>query len=81
MTPHQLRSYRKRLGLTQVAFAERLRVAPNTVARWERGELGMRPSTERLIELLVRSTDLTTPSLPKRRDGVRTRKPASKRRV
>lgn len=27
-------------------------VAPNTVARWERGEIGMKETTERLIELL-----------------------------
>ena len=64
MTPHQLRQFRQRLGLTQAAFAECISVAPNTVARWERGEIGMRRSTERLIEMLVQQTDLTNPDIP-----------------
>jgi transcriptional regulator with XRE-family HTH domain len=48
------RLYQRRigLGLTQVEFAERIGVAPNTVARWERGEIGMHPSREAHIELL-----------------------------
>ena len=32
---------RSRLGLTQAALAEAVGVAPNTLARWERGELGI----------------------------------------
>ena len=28
-------------------------VASNTVARWERGELGMKPTTARLIQLVT----------------------------
>jgi transcriptional regulator with XRE-family HTH domain len=63
MTPRQLIEFRKRLGLTQKAFAKHIGVAPNTVARWERGEIGMRPSTERLLQLLVQQTDLTTPAI------------------
>ncbi len=59
MTPNRLRELRKRLGLTQEAFAKRVGVAPNTVARWERGEIGMKQTTERLIELLCQNTDLT----------------------
>jgi DNA-binding transcriptional regulator YiaG len=51
------------LGLSQVAFADCIGVAPNTVARWERGELGMRESTKRLLTLLIQQTDLTTPVL------------------
>ena len=41
------------MGLSQSEFARLVGVAPNTVARWERGELGMRPTTARLIELLT----------------------------
>ena len=41
ITPHQLRAARERLGLTQVELAEKLGVAGNTVARWERGEIPM----------------------------------------
>jgi len=55
-----LRQVRKRLGLSQAGFAERIGVATNTVARWERGELGMRPSTARLIEMLAQQADMTT---------------------
>lgn len=60
MTPTRLRQIRKRLQLSQESFAERIGVAANTVARWERGELGMRLSTERLIEMLALQTDLVT---------------------
>ena len=60
MTPRRLRELRKRLDLTQAALAERLGVAPNTVARWERGELNMKASTALLIELISQNTDLTT---------------------
>lgn len=38
MTGAELRAARARLGLTQAALAKKLHVAPNTVARWERGE-------------------------------------------
>ena len=53
MTPRDLRQLRHRLGLSQAGFAALVGVAPNTVARWERGELGMRPTTDRLIRLLT----------------------------
>lgn len=45
---------RDSLGLSQVEFAARIGVAPNTVARWERGEMGMHPSRAAHIELLCR---------------------------
>ncbi len=63
MTPRKLLEFRQRLKLTQAEFAEYVGAAPNTVARWERGELGMRPSTERLLKLLMEQTDLTTPTI------------------
>ena len=37
----ELKSLRSRLGLTQAALAEAVGVVPNTLARWERGELGI----------------------------------------
>ncbi len=64
MTPRQLREFRQRLGITQVAFADAIGVAPNTVARWERGELNMRASTAKLIEMLIQNADLTKPEIP-----------------
>jgi transcriptional regulator with XRE-family HTH domain len=48
-----VRRTRERLGMSQSRFAELIGVSPNTVARWERGELGMRPTTARLITLIV----------------------------
>jgi hypothetical protein len=38
-------------------------VTSNTVARWERGELGMRPTTVRLIELIAQQP--SSPAKPK----------------
>ena len=64
MTPNQLSEFRKRLGLSQKEFAKCIGVATNTVARWERGELGMRNSTQMFLDLLARNTDLTKPVLP-----------------
>ncbi|MYF28611.1 MAG: helix-turn-helix domain-containing protein, partial [Gammaproteobacteria bacterium] len=41
MTNAELKSLRSRLGFTQAALAEAVGVVPNTLARWERGELGI----------------------------------------
>lgn len=41
------------MQLTQVAFAELIGSTANTVARWERDEIGMRSTTERLIRLVT----------------------------
>lgn len=65
MTPRQLRDFRQRLRLTQATFADCIGVTANTVARWERGEINMRPTTARLIEMLMQTTDLTKPTLAK----------------
>jgi DNA-binding transcriptional regulator YiaG len=59
MSPHHLRQIRKRLRLTQVQFAELVGVAPNTIARWERGELRMRKTVANLIERINQDADLT----------------------
>ena len=52
MTGEELRRIRMRLGLTQAAFSERLGIHPNSLARIERGEMGMRESLARLARLL-----------------------------
>jgi transcriptional regulator with XRE-family HTH domain len=55
-----VRRIRRLLGLTQAQLAEQLGVAENSVARWEREEMGIRPMAERLLRLLaqqVRSKD------------------------
>jgi DNA-binding transcriptional regulator YiaG len=47
-----IKNLRERLGMTQVEFARLLGVAPNTVARWERGELGLSHSSLKLFSVL-----------------------------
>lgn len=41
MTGTELKSLRSCLGLTQAKLAEAVGVVPNTLARWERGEIGV----------------------------------------
>jgi DNA-binding transcriptional regulator YiaG len=53
MTGPALRRHRRALGLTQVGLAARLGVRGNTVARWERGDLPIRPPMARLIRLIA----------------------------
>ncbi|MDH5641718.1 MAG: helix-turn-helix domain-containing protein [Nitrospira sp.] len=55
MTGAQLRRIRDRLGLTQVAMAQRIGVTPNSVARWERGEMKITEPVARLVTLLGQS--------------------------
>ena len=56
MTGHEVRRIRKRLGLSQAALAKEVGVNVNSVARWERGELGIRESAARLMRLLDERT-------------------------
>ncbi len=51
----EVRRIRKLMGLTQAQLAEQLGVAENSVARWEREEMGIRPMAERLLRLLAAS--------------------------
>lgn len=50
MTPKALRDLRHRLGLSQSDFAAKLGVASDTISRWERGVLGLRQTSQLLIE-------------------------------
>ncbi|MDE0222856.1 MAG: helix-turn-helix domain-containing protein [Spirochaetaceae bacterium] len=55
MDNDDVRSLRRRLGLTQEQLAERMKVEPNTVARWERGELGITASTADRLKRVAES--------------------------
>jgi putative transcriptional regulator len=55
MKGKELRDVRKRLKLTQVEFAELVGVTSNTVARWERDEMGIREPIARLIQRIAAS--------------------------
>jgi transcriptional regulator with XRE-family HTH domain len=53
MKAEELRKIRERLGWTQAELAEAVGVAPNSVARWERGEMAIRESAARLIQSIA----------------------------
>ncbi len=53
MNGDEVKALRKQLRLTQVELAEQVGVAPNSVARWERGEMRIRESAARLLKLLA----------------------------
>jgi len=53
MTGKQLRDIRKRLGWTQAQIAEAVGVTSNTVARWERDEVGIGEPIARLIQTVI----------------------------
>jgi len=53
VTGKELKSIRKSLGLTQADFAALVGVAPNSIARQERGEMGIREPLARLVRLMA----------------------------
>jgi transcriptional regulator with XRE-family HTH domain len=55
MTGKELRRIRRQLGLSQAALAALAGVHPNSIARQERGEMGIREPLARLIHLLAKS--------------------------
>jgi transcriptional regulator with XRE-family HTH domain len=54
MTPIQLRTARRSLGLSQSGLAERLGVDVMTISRWERGASSIPPYLGLAIESLSR---------------------------
>ena len=54
MTPDELRCVISALGMTQVAFARRIGVAPQTVRRWLAGRRRISRSVTELVRLLQR---------------------------
>ena len=55
----EVRRIRLKLGFTQAQLAEKVGVASNTVARWERGELGIGEPAARLMRLLAQMPTAT----------------------
>jgi DNA-binding transcriptional regulator YiaG len=53
VTGEEVRKIRKRLGLSQVAFARLVGVHEITVSRWENGALAIREPTAKLLRLLL----------------------------
>lgn len=57
-----IRSARKRLGLSQERLAEELGVSRNTISRWERGEF--LPNADKMAELERMLAQLEAPAVP-----------------
>jgi putative zinc finger/helix-turn-helix YgiT family protein len=53
LAPVEIRFLRKRLGYSQVDFAKRMGVAPESVSRWETGAVPMKATAEHLLRLMV----------------------------
>jgi repressor LexA len=54
MSGDELKRRREQLGMTQEQLAQALGVAPNTVARWERGERSIPPHLALALETIER---------------------------
>jgi putative transcriptional regulator len=57
MTPDDIRALRRRLGLTQAAFAARYHLSPRVVANWESGRATPSGSSTTLLTLIERAPD------------------------
>ncbi|MDQ3281548.1 MAG: DUF2283 domain-containing protein [Acidobacteriota bacterium] len=61
----KLRKERERIGLSQLELARKLSVSPNTVARWERGELKIEhPGMLQLALKSLRPLNSSAPNSP-----------------
>ena len=52
-----VKGLRQQLGLTQVELAERLKVHPSAIARWERGVSKPQPAYHERLERLARQAE------------------------
>jgi DNA-binding transcriptional regulator YiaG len=57
MTSEELREIRRRLGLSQTQFAAQLGITSNSLARQERGVLGISEPVAKLARLLLQLAD------------------------
>jgi putative zinc finger/helix-turn-helix YgiT family protein len=53
LAPEEVRFLRKHLGFDQAGFAKRMGVAPESVSRWETGNMLMAPTADRLLRFMV----------------------------
>ena len=70
MTPKELKAIRDQMGLTQAEFAERLKIARNTVARMERSLQAITPSMALLIGYVAREAGVEAPGRERSRPAV-----------
>ena len=62
MNGKAIRRFRQRMGWTQAQLAQEVGVTRNTIARWERDEMGISGAAAKLLTLLI-----AKPSAPARR--------------
>jgi DNA-binding transcriptional regulator YiaG len=74
----EVRRIRKKLGLTQSAFAALLGVHLVTVKKWETGKQGMHAPADRLIRLLAQQAATKRKRSGARKRGKRPRKEGDK---
>lgn len=55
LSPEEIRFLRTHLGFSGSDFAEKIGVSPETVSRWEKGRISMKPTVERLLRVLILS--------------------------
>ena len=55
LLPEEIKYLRTYLGFSGVDFAKKIGVSPETITRWEKGQVNMKDSTERLLRVLVLS--------------------------
>jgi putative transcriptional regulator len=60
MTAVDIRVLREKLGWTQMVLAKAIGVTSNTVARWERGEMGISEPAARLLQKIAAEQGLRT---------------------
>jgi putative zinc finger/helix-turn-helix YgiT family protein len=53
LAPEEIRFMRKYLGWSQIDFAKRMGVTPESASRWESGSVLMASTAERLLRLMV----------------------------
>lgn len=76
MTAKQLTEIRANLGLTQKRLAELIGIAPNNLAKQERGELGISEPVARLLRLIEAGVDVEAIAHTGASRGAATPKPA-----
>jgi len=57
MNAEEIRALRRRLGLTQAAFAARYHLSPRVIANWESGRDGPSGAAATLLTLIARAPD------------------------
>jgi putative zinc finger/helix-turn-helix YgiT family protein len=53
LLPEEIKFLRTHLGFSGVDFAKKMGVSPESVTRWEKGQVNMKESVEKLLRVLI----------------------------